>query len=146
MPRNLDRRVEAVFPVEDEGWRTYLRDDVLGLYLRDTSRAHELQPDGSYVRLLPAPGQPPVDAQEVLLAAARTLGVPRRGAGAAPAETTSLPEAMIRRSCRMPGLRVLAPGAARGGAGLDLAATILGRSRAAGAWRPGTSSSSPPRS
>ncbi len=71
MPRNLDRRVEAVFPIEDEGWRTYLRDDVLNLYLRDTSRAHELGPDGSYVRLLAAPGQPPVDAQEVLLAAAR---------------------------------------------------------------------------
>ena len=70
MPRNLDRRVEAVFPVEDEGWRTYLRDDVLGLYLRDTVRAHELQPDGSYVRLEPAPGHPAVDAQESLLAAA----------------------------------------------------------------------------
>jgi polyphosphate kinase len=72
MPRNLDRRVEAVFPVEDEGWRAYLRDDVLGLYLRDNRRAHEMQPDGSYVRLHSAPGQPEVDAQEVLLAAART--------------------------------------------------------------------------
>jgi polyphosphate kinase len=72
MPRNLDRRVEAVFPVEDEGWRAYLREDVLGLYLRDNRRAHEMHPDGSYVRLRPAPGQPAVDAQEVLLAAART--------------------------------------------------------------------------
>ncbi|HEX2324349.1 MAG TPA: polyphosphate kinase 1 [Chloroflexota bacterium] len=71
MPRNLDRRVEAVFPVEDEGWRTYLRDDVLGLYLRDTVRAHELQADGSYVRLQPQAGHPAVDAQESLLAAAR---------------------------------------------------------------------------
>ena len=69
MPRNLDRRVESIFPIEDEGWRAYLRDDVLQLYLRDTSRAHELRPDGSYERLLPAPGQPAVDAQEVLLAA-----------------------------------------------------------------------------
>ncbi|MDQ3701366.1 MAG: polyphosphate kinase 1, partial [Chloroflexota bacterium] len=71
MPRNLDRRVETVFPVEDEGWRTYLRDAVLGLYLRETLRAHELQADGSYVRRRPAPGALPVDAQEVLLAAAR---------------------------------------------------------------------------
>ena len=62
MPRNLDRRVEAVFPVEDEGWRTYLRDDVLGLYLRDTVRAHELQADGSYVRRS-AGGPSAVDAQ-----------------------------------------------------------------------------------
>jgi polyphosphate kinase len=71
MPRNLDRRVETVFPVEDEGWRTHLRDDVLGLYLRDTVRAWELRPDGSYVRRLPPPGVPAVDAQEALLAAAR---------------------------------------------------------------------------
>ncbi len=71
MPRNLDRRVETVFPVEDESWRTYLRDGVLGLYLRETVRAHELQPDGSYVRRRPRPDALPVDAQEALLAAAR---------------------------------------------------------------------------
>jgi polyphosphate kinase len=71
MPRNLDRRVETVFPVEDEGWRTYLRDDVLRLYLRDTVRSHELRADGTYVRRSPPPGVPPVDAQESLLAAAR---------------------------------------------------------------------------
>jgi polyphosphate kinase len=71
MPRNLDRRVEAVFPIEDEGWRAYLRDDVLRRYLRDTSRAHELRPDGSSERLRPVPGQPAVDAQEALLAATR---------------------------------------------------------------------------
>jgi polyphosphate kinase len=71
MPRNLDRRVETVCPVDDEGWRAYLRDDVLRLYLRDTVRARELLPDGSYVRRRPATGEPPVDAQAALLAAAR---------------------------------------------------------------------------
>ena len=50
MPRNLDRRVELIFPIEDESWLAYLRDDVLRLYLRDTSRSHELRPDGSYAR------------------------------------------------------------------------------------------------
>ncbi len=71
MPRNLDRRVETVCPVDDEGWRAYLRDDVLRLYLRDTVRARELLPDGSYVRRRPAAEEPPVDAQAALLAAAR---------------------------------------------------------------------------
>ncbi|HEX2037044.1 MAG TPA: polyphosphate kinase 1 [Chloroflexota bacterium] len=71
MPRNLDRRVETVFPVEDEGWRAYLRDEVLRLYLSDTARARELQPDGSYVRARPAPGVPPLDAQATLLAGTR---------------------------------------------------------------------------
>ncbi|MGH2368856.1 MAG: RNA degradosome polyphosphate kinase, partial [Chloroflexota bacterium] len=71
MPRNLDRRVETVVPVVDDGWRAHLHEDVLGLYLRDTAHARELQADGSYVRLRPAPSAPVVDAQAALLAAAR---------------------------------------------------------------------------
>ncbi|HEY6072953.1 MAG TPA: polyphosphate kinase 1, partial [Anaerolineales bacterium] len=34
MPRNLDNRVEVLFPVEDPGMRTYLINDVLDGYLR----------------------------------------------------------------------------------------------------------------
>jgi polyphosphate kinase len=71
MARNLDRRVEVLCPVLDDGWRTHLRDNVLGLYLRDTARARELQPNGSYVRRRPEPGQRPLDAQQVLLTTAR---------------------------------------------------------------------------
>jgi polyphosphate kinase len=63
MPRNLDRRVETVFPIEDPGLRGYLRQDVLEAYLRDTVNAHELLADGSYVRVLPAPGEAPFDCQ-----------------------------------------------------------------------------------
>jgi polyphosphate kinase len=72
MPRNLDRRVEILFPVLDDGHRAYLHDEVLRLYLADTVRARELQPDGSYLPRCPAPGANPVDAQAALLAAART--------------------------------------------------------------------------
>jgi polyphosphate kinase len=71
MPRNLDRRVETVCPILDEGWRAHLRDQVLKLYLRDTTRARALQPDGTYVRRTPPPGAKPVNAQAALLAAAR---------------------------------------------------------------------------
>jgi polyphosphate kinase len=50
MERNLDRRVEAIVPVEDARLKRHLRDKVLGTYLRDTVNAKELQSDGSYVQ------------------------------------------------------------------------------------------------
>ncbi len=49
MSRNLDRRVELLFPVLDEKIRRRLR-EILDLYLAAVSRARLLQPDGSYIR------------------------------------------------------------------------------------------------
>ena len=63
MTRNLDRRVEVVAPVLDAGLRRYLKDVVLAAYLRDNVNARELRPDGSYARVLPAPGEEPFDSQ-----------------------------------------------------------------------------------
>jgi polyphosphate kinase len=63
MVRNLDRRVEVVTPIEDPGFKKYLKDDVLQAYLRDNVNARELQPDGSYVRIPPAGGVEPFDSQ-----------------------------------------------------------------------------------
>lgn len=36
---------------------------ILDLQLRDTVNAREMQPDGTYTKVKPAPGQPPVDSQ-----------------------------------------------------------------------------------
>jgi len=63
MRRNLDRRVEVVFPLQDPELLRHLRDEVLQSYLDDNVRAREMQPDGSYVRLRPADGAPAVDSQ-----------------------------------------------------------------------------------
>ena len=49
MPRNLDRRVEIVFPVEDEEIKKEL-EHVLDLEFRDNVKAHILQPDGTYIK------------------------------------------------------------------------------------------------
>ena len=68
MRRNLDRRVEVLFPVEDRVLKKHMRDEMLEIYLRDTVNAHELQPDGSYLRLRPAKGQAPFSAQDWFLA------------------------------------------------------------------------------
>jgi polyphosphate kinase len=50
MPRNLNRRVEVVFPVKDPRLVSRLRDEILEVYLADTVNAHEMQTGGSYRR------------------------------------------------------------------------------------------------
>jgi polyphosphate kinase len=67
MPRNLDRRVEIIFPVQPPALVRYLRDEVLGVYLADNVKARRLLPDGSYDCLQPEPGQPLVNSQSWLL-------------------------------------------------------------------------------
>ena len=47
MPRNLDKRVEIVFPVEDEVLKEEIF-HILEVELEDNVKAHILQPDGSY--------------------------------------------------------------------------------------------------
>jgi polyphosphate kinase len=67
MERNLDRRVEVVFPVEDRGWAAEIRNDILPAYFRDTVGAWELNADGGYRRIEPSPGEEPFDVQEWLM-------------------------------------------------------------------------------
>ena len=47
MPRNLDRRVEIMFPVEDE----VLMDQVVETQLADNTKANILQPGGNYEKI-----------------------------------------------------------------------------------------------
>lgn len=49
MPRNLDRRVEIVFPVEDEEIKKEII-HILDLEFKDNVKAHILQPDGTYIK------------------------------------------------------------------------------------------------
>jgi polyphosphate kinase len=66
MERNLDRRVEVVFPVEDRGWAAEIRDEIIPAYWRDTTNAWELESDGTYRRIEPAPAEGPFDVQSWL--------------------------------------------------------------------------------
>ena len=50
MPRNLERRVEIMFPVEDPRLKEKVM-HILEVQLRDTVKAHLLQPDGSYEKV-----------------------------------------------------------------------------------------------
>lgn len=71
MQRNLNARVEVLFPVEDEKLVRYLRDTVLEAYLADNAQARRMQPDGSYQRLHPKDGEPARATQEFFLAQSR---------------------------------------------------------------------------
>lgn len=50
MPRNLERRVEILFPVEKEELKRKVR-AILDLQLKDNIKAHILMPDGSYEKI-----------------------------------------------------------------------------------------------
>jgi polyphosphate kinase len=67
MDRNLSRRVEVVWPVEQPDLKTRLIDEVLATSLADNTKARVLLPDGSYRRVAPDNGQPPVRSQERFL-------------------------------------------------------------------------------
>ena len=62
MPRNLDRRVEILFPVEDERLKERLI-HILDVQLADNVKAYLLQADGTYVRKS-LRGRQKVNAQE----------------------------------------------------------------------------------
>jgi polyphosphate kinase len=67
MPRNIDRRVEILFPVENAKLIRDLRDDVLKTYMSDTAKARLLLPDGHYERIKPEGKHAPINSQERLL-------------------------------------------------------------------------------
>ncbi len=64
MQRNLDHRVEVLFPLEDRSLRNHILNVVLPAYLRDTANASLLLSDGTYERLRPAKGEAPFDVQQ----------------------------------------------------------------------------------
>ena len=50
MPRNLDKRVEIMFPVEDPELKKQVI-HILQVQLEDNVKAHVLQPDGTYEKI-----------------------------------------------------------------------------------------------
>ena len=69
MPRNLDRRVEIIFPLEDAALVRRVRDEILNLYLTDNVNAWELRDDGIYTRAAREESQGGVDSQLLCMTA-----------------------------------------------------------------------------
>ncbi len=67
MPRNINRRVEVLFPVQDIRLIRYLRDDVLATYLNANVKVRLMKPDGTYITLKPGSDQVEVNPQVWLM-------------------------------------------------------------------------------
>jgi len=67
MPRNLDRRVEVLFPVEDERLVNKIKDEILSLYLADNTKAWLMQSNGKYERRKLGDGDKLVNVQASLM-------------------------------------------------------------------------------
>ncbi len=63
MPRNINNRVEVLFPVEDAGMIRYLRDDVLAEYQNDNVKARLMNSEGIYERIQPNGEESPLNIQ-----------------------------------------------------------------------------------
>src|SRR5262249_3832462 len=64
MDRNLSRRVEVVFPIEQPDLKQRVIREILATSLADNAKARELLPDGTYRRVTPGPGQALVRSQD----------------------------------------------------------------------------------
>jgi len=67
MPRNLNHRVEVMFPLERPEHVRYICDQVLGVYLKDNLRARIMQPNGKYRRVKPSSPEDGLDSQVRLM-------------------------------------------------------------------------------
>jgi polyphosphate kinase len=67
MPRNLDKRVEILFPVQNPVLRKAITDTIIPVQLGDNVKSRILHADGMYSRSAPAPGEKPMNAQSWLV-------------------------------------------------------------------------------
>ncbi len=84
MPRNFERRVEVMFPIEAPELRRQICEEVIPTYLEDNCRARVLMPDATYVRAAAWHDEPERRAQRDLLPGATVQTVK-----ASPAATSS---------------------------------------------------------
>jgi polyphosphate kinase len=70
MPRNFERRVEVMFPVEADDLRRRIVEEIIPAYLSDNRRMRMLRPDGTYVRVTSDNAMPHRSQAELLALAA----------------------------------------------------------------------------
>jgi polyphosphate kinase len=78
MPRNLNRRVEVIFPVGEPKLIKAVRDEILGTYLKEQAKARHMLPDGKYVRDENAGRKNAFNSQEVFIARAQKRAAAKR--------------------------------------------------------------------
>ena len=63
MPRNLYRRVETLFSIEDTHLKKALRDEILNIHLKDNVKARHMLANGEYERVKRKAGEKKFDSQ-----------------------------------------------------------------------------------
>ncbi len=66
MDRNLHRRIEVMFPIEDPVLKQRVI-DILRICMADNVKARELQFDGTWKKVEPIPGMPVIRSQQYFL-------------------------------------------------------------------------------
>ncbi len=66
MTRNLDRRVEAIVPIEDPDIAKDIH-EIIGVMLADNRQAWDLQSDGSYIQRQATPGGHSISSHQLLM-------------------------------------------------------------------------------
>lgn len=78
MPRNLDRRVEVLFPIESARLREWIVRYLLPVNVLDNVKSRQLRSDGRYVRLHPGSKDQPLNSQDWFLAFWKDRAQPER--------------------------------------------------------------------